>query len=162
MQTRTKADRIIKNLSYSNFKKKNIKSNRKSFCDHEAFVYYKECSTKFTREKVKDFIDHGKIIVDFYKEVANSLCEQEGGVYIEGLGYFGIACVYKTFKKKSLKTRRMVIGEQYIFKPLFVGTSSTFLSWTMDNAFIRSLAKKITQKVKTKEIPYTFNISLVK
>lgn len=61
-----------------------------SLRDYKAYQYYRDNSKLANLEDIENFVEHGKIVSKFYDLVGQKLTEASGGVFVDGLGYFGI------------------------------------------------------------------------
>jgi hypothetical protein len=120
---------------------------KESVTDYEAFKYYRE-NAKYRDVNLTNHIKvHTKVISSFYKKIGDALIENEGGVYIKGLGYFSVV-MYP--KKHIVKTPYQTDGfanfktGNYLYLPTFFGQSgkNPLLNfWIMDRTFSRRLIK---------------------
>lgn len=113
----------------------------------EAFKYYRENSKKRDKEFTKKLHNYKKVITAFYTKIARDLVENEGGVFIKGLGYFTVfmhpkkQMVRVPYQKEEFANFKT---KNYLFMPSFVGVvkGNPLLNfWTMDRAFSRVKVK---------------------
>lgn len=112
---------------------------------------------------IKDRTELFRITSAICKKVADNITEKEGGVLMDGLGYFTIWMnprkqVY-TADREGGKKKTMINyhTDGYIYHPEFfahINPRSPLRYWTMDRTFNRNinrtLAKKLRQGVKYK------------
>lgn len=145
----------VRYIAYENFKKK--KPKKTSVIDHKAYQFYKKKAKYGSRENVAHYVEYGKIISEFYKIASEQLIEDPDGVYVDFLGYFGIACVQKFKYTMDWSTGNKRIKDMPFFKPLFVPTQSYMNPWCADNSFKPSVKKALIASLTEKRVPYTFN-----
>lgn len=132
-----------------------------SIINHKSYRFFLDNKKITERKDVKNYVEYGKIISEFYRIVGEKMVESTGGVYIEDLGYFGVVQEFVkrsstyTGPKLNLHTDRMVYNLAYV--P--IDKTNNFKSWTFDYSFVDSVKKKLSKALK-KGKKYTFNPSL--
>lgn len=137
-----------------------------SIVDYKAYQYFNKNSKLATRDNVSHYVEHGKIISEFYKVVSEQIVEKEGGVFLDGLGYFGViqqfqkkATYYDHSKNKiSLNTKT----DNKIYNLAFVPIpkrNSFFKTWVFDYSFNRRTKSELSKNLKEGK-KYSFNSSL--
>lgn len=135
-----------------------------SIIDYKAFSYYIKNNKEENKGKIKNYVEHGKIISALYKIIGEKIVSSEGGVFMEGLGYFGII---QEMKNRPAKTKS---GDKLIFNPKTDGIiyniayvpidkTNTFKVWAFDYSFVQTIKTKLSIALKASK-KYTFNPSL--
>lgn len=120
-----------------------------SLRDREFYEYYKSNRTKISPGILK-YARFSKIVGSMMLVLRKLIQEQEGGVFIEGLGYFAVFRTHKKTRKKSSFTNSIQsLLPQYRWYPVFFGDigSPTFSQWTMSKAFMPQLNKEIKARI---------------
>ena len=100
----------------------------------------------------------------FYKEVGEKIVEADGGVFIEGLGYFGII---QEMNKKMFMDKRTgnkmfnPKTDNIIYNIGFVPITkdNVLKPWVFDYSFTKAIKKALSEKLKSGK-KYSFNASL--
>lgn len=133
-----------------------------STIDHKAYVFYRDNSELETRELVNHYVEYGKIMRGFYNIVEDRLVNNLGGVYLEGLGYFGI-CKFSTDKiyvPKYLKNvSRLANKDPYYISYIPISTKVIDRVYTMDLSGSLTVKKKLIKNIK-EGFAYMFNPSV--
>lgn len=171
IQTTTKrysklSENSFKFLTRWRGRRQTIKSIGGSFSiiDHKAYQYYKENSKLANRQDVANYVEHGKIISEFYKIAGKKLTEADGGIFLKGLGYFGIIQEMKKKLAHSRQTGELKVNsktDNIIYNIAFVpiDKDNILRPWVFDYAFSDSIKKALCEKLKAGK-KYSFNASL--
>lgn len=170
-QTVTKSNKPLSNKAFA-FKRRwrgrvqtlGVLGSSFSIIDHKAYSYYLKNSKLANRQDISKYSEHGKIISMFYKIVGEKIVESDGGVFIEGLGYFGII---QEMNKKMFMDKRT--GEK-MFNPktdniiynigfVPITKDNVFKPWVFDYSFTKAIKKSLSEKLKSGK-KYSFNASL--
>lgn len=125
---------------------------KESTCDIEAFRHYRENAKNRDIHYTNSLHAYRKIINAFYGKIADKLIENEGGVFIKGLGYFSIIIhpkkqmVKVPYQKEEFANFRT---NNYLFMPSFFGVvkGNPLLNfWVMDRTFSRQNVKSRLHK----------------
>jgi hypothetical protein len=135
-----------------------------SIIDHKAYQYYMQNSKLFNRKDVENYVEHGKIISMFYKIAGEKLIEAPGGIFLEGLGYFGII---QEMKKKLYHNRATGVLEMnpktdntiYNIGYVPINKENSFKTWVFDYSFTNKIKKALCISLKSGN-KYSFNASL--
>jgi hypothetical protein len=135
-----------------------------SIVDHKAYQYYKEHSKLANRQDIANYVEHGKIISEFYKIAGKKIVESKGGVFLEGLGYFGIIQEMKKKLAHDRQTGELKLNpktDNIIYNIAFVpiDKDNILRPWVFDYSFSRSIKKALCEKLKS-GMTYSFNASL--
>lgn len=135
-----------------------------SIIDYKAYQYYISNSNLANRKDIANYVEHGKIISEFYKIAGEKLVEASGGVFLEGLGYFGIIQEMKkklTLDRQTGQKKINTKTDNVIYNIAFVpiDKSNVFRPWVFDYAFTAKIKKALSQKLKA-GMKYSFNASL--
>lgn len=135
-----------------------------SITDHKAYQYYKDNSKLANRQDVANYVEHGKIISEFYRIAGEKLTEASGGIFLDGLGYFGIIQEMKKKLTHSRQTGELKINtktDNVIYNIAFVpiGKDSLLRPWVFDYSFCRAIKKELCNKLNSGK-KYSFNASL--
>lgn len=152
----------IRNKSIKKWKSKTF-----SLVNHKAYQFYKSVSKLNNRKDVKDFVEHGKLLSLFYKKIGEKIATSKGGIFIEGLGYFGMLMYpevgkpYTAFNGKEIETKLNFKTDGLIYTIVFVPISkdNELLEWTMDKAFTEAVRKRVSEEI-IGGMRYTFNPTL--
>lgn len=145
----------------------NTISSVKSFSiiDHKAYRYLLDNKKIVTRAEVENYVDHGKIISEFYQIIAEKIVEATGGVFIEGLGYFGIV---QEFSKRPSRAPRFqrpkslnlhTDRKKYNIAFVPIEKTNNLKAWVFDYTFTRALRSNLCKALKAGK-KYTFNPGL--
>lgn len=124
------------------------KVGKESVSDNEAFRHYRENAKYRDKSYTNSLYIYKKIINAFYGKIADKLVENEGGVFIKGLGYFSVIIhpkkqlVKVPYMKEEFANFRT---NNYLFMPTFFGIThgNPLLNfWVMDRTFSRQNVKK--------------------
>lgn len=123
----------------------------------------KESYEVFKKNKTPDFEGHlaffkhyGTVVNTFFKILAEKVVESERGVFIEGLGYFGI-CMYpdkinpKTMTSKGLQTIINYKTDNITYTLAFVpiNKENSTKNWVMDSSFSRKIKSKLKRALNS-------------
>ena len=125
---------------------------RERVTDRDAFTYYRENAKHRDKNFTNNIIVHNKVLNLFYGKIADKLVENVGGVFIKGLGYFGIVMHPK---KQLIKVPYNKSGyanfktQNRLFLPMFFGITRgnpLMNFWVMDRTFSRQNVKSRLHK----------------
>ena len=131
--------------------------------DHKAYVFYRENSKFCNRKDIKDFVDYGKILRQFYEIASDMLVESKNGMYIEDLGYFGFLRYNET--KKRSQSRFFKFAKNLMYKDstyyiAFIPITRNKIArcYLFDKAYTVAFKKKVKDKLK-QGYHYKFSVS---
>ncbi len=135
-----------------------------SLRDYKAYQYYRDNSKLANLEDIENFVEHGKIVSKFYDLVGQKLTEASGGVFVDGLGYFGIIQemgkgVSHNPKDGSVKLNPRTDNKIYNLAFVPIEKDNIFKPWVFDYSFSRKVKKSLCDNLKAGK-KYTFNASL--
>jgi hypothetical protein len=135
-----------------------------SIINYKAYQYYINNSKLANREDISDYVEHGKIISEFYRIAGEKIVEASGGLFIENFGYFGIIQEMKKKPAMDRRTGNLFLNpktDNIIYNIAFVPIDKTniFRPWVFDYAFIKPIKKALCKQLKSGMI-YSFNASL--
>jgi hypothetical protein len=135
-----------------------------SIVDHKAYQYYKENSKLANRQDVANYVEHGKIISEFYRIAGEKIVEAKGGIFLEGLGYFGIIQEMKKKPTHDRQTGELKFNpktDNIIYNIAFVpiDKDNILRPWVFDYSFSRKIKKALCNSLKSGKT-YSFNASL--
>lgn len=135
-----------------------------SIIDYKSYQYYSANSKLANRKDVANYVEHGKIISEFYRIAGEKITEASGGVFLDGLGYFGIIQEMKKKLTHDRQTGELKINpktDNVIYNIAFVpiGKTNVFRPWVFDYAFTTKIKKALCEKLKS-GMTYSFNASL--
>lgn len=156
----------FKYIFRSRGRKKSIGDLGSSFSlrDYKAYQYYRDNSKLANLEDVQNYIEHGKIISKFYEIVGEKITSTSGGVFVEGLGYFGIIQEMDNRsshnpKDGSIKLNPRTDNKIYNIAFVPIDSDNLFKTWVFDYSFSRKVKKALCDNLKAGK-KYTFNASL--
>lgn len=135
-----------------------------SIIDHKAYQYYNTNSKLSSRENVANYVEHGKIISEFYKLAGEKLLEASGGIFLDNLGYFGIIQemgkrVAHDRSDGSIRLNPKTDNIIYNIGYVPIDKSNLFKSWVFDYSFSTKVKNGLCKSLKSGK-KYTFNASL--
>ena len=135
-----------------------------SIIDYNAYRYYLDNSKIANRQDIENYVEHGKIISAFYELAGEKLVESKGGIFLEGLGYFGIIQEMKKKLTHDRKTGLLKMNpktDNIIYNIAFVPISKDnfFRPWVFDYAFSGKVKQALAKSLKSGKA-YSFNASL--
>jgi hypothetical protein len=135
-----------------------------SIIDYNSYKYYLDNSKLANRQDIANYVEHGKIISEFYRIAGEKIVEASGGVFLEGLGYFGIIQEMKKKLAHDRQTGELKLNpktDNIIYNIAFVpiDKDNTFRPWVFDYAFSRKIKKALCNSLKAGKT-YSFNASL--
>lgn len=140
--------------------------NLKTFStiDHKAYVWYKQRSEHNNRRDVKDFVEYGKILTEFYRIAEKHLADNLGGIYIDKLGYFGVCKHVETPSKRIAYLREHMgkyntDGDVYYLSFVPISYTTIERTYSMDLAFTKIMKTRLTENLRN-GYAYMFNPSL--
>jgi hypothetical protein len=133
-----------------------------SLIDFKAYVYYRKRSEIATRKTVQHFVEYGKIINEFYRIVGEKIVEDQDGVFIDFLGYFGVMCYESPPFRYDFAKKKNVLLDKYGFKIMFVPNKKHLLPWTADNNFASKVKQNLKNSIRKTNRRYNFNSELFK
>lgn len=117
----------------------------------------------FIKNKPKDFEgyihfykNYTTIVNAFFKNLADKIIESDRGVFIEGLGYFGV-CLHptkrttsKAFTNEGLTELQNLKTDGMVYTIAFVPINKTdsLKNWVMDYTFNNKIKHKLSKKLK--------------
>lgn len=156
----------FKYIFRSRGRKKSIGDLGSSFSlrDYKAYQYYRDNSKLANLEDVQNYIEHGKIISKFYEIVGEKITSTSGGVFVNGLGYFGIIQEMDNRsshnpKDGSIKLNPRTDNKIYNIAFVPIDSDNLFKTWVFDYSFSRKVKKALCNNLKAGK-KYTFNASL--
>lgn len=135
-----------------------------SLRDYKAYQYYRDNSKLANLEDIQNFTEHGKIISQFYEIVGDKLASTSGGVFVNGLGYFGVIQEMDNRSSHnpvdgSIKLNPRTDNKIYNLAFVPIETDNIFKPWVFDYSFSRRVKKALCDNLKAGK-KYTFNASL--
>ena len=135
-----------------------------SLRDYKAYQYYRDNSKLANLEDIQNYIEHGKIISKFYEIVGENITSRSGGVFVNGLGYFGVIQEMDNRsshnpKDGSIKLNPRTDNKIYNIAFVPIETDNIFKTWVFDYSFSRKFKKALCDSLKSGK-KYTFNASL--
>lgn len=131
--------------------------NSVSLESREAYNFYKE-KRKRAVKGINEYNLYRKAISGLFTVVKDMMVESQGGVYLEGLGYFCNVAYPTEWKGGNIKSKSLfqkLRKYQYYF-PHFV-PDVEFKDWTMSDSF----EEKLKRKLNSQEIKYKLHFDLV-
>jgi len=156
----------FKYIFRSRGRKKSIGDLGSSFSlrDYKAYQHYRDTSKLANLDDVQNYIEHGKIISKFYEIVGERITESSGGVFVDGLGYFGV--IQEMGNKishnpvdGSIKLNPRTDNKIYNLAFVPIETDNIFKPWVFDYSFSRKVRRALSISLKAGK-KYTFNASL--
>ena len=141
----------------------------RSIIDASGYSYYRKNKKIAPSNKVKTLKEWRKINKTIWEEIGKAIIESDGGVQVEGIGYFAVWM--NPNKQKEYFNTKDGISLGYndhtdhhtyhlsVFPRL--GGLKSLCSWSMDRTFNRSITRPISSNLK-KGKKYYFKYSLVK
>ena len=135
-----------------------------SIVDYNSYKYYLEHSKLANRQDIANYVEHGKIISEFYRIAGQKITEASGGVFLDGLGYFGIIQEMKKKLTHDRQTGELKVNpktDNTIYNIAFVpiNKDNILRPWVFDYSFARAIKKELCNKLKAGKT-YSFNASL--
>lgn len=135
-----------------------------SIIDHKAYQHYINNSKMANRKDVSNYVEHGKIISMFYKIAGEKLVEARGGLFLEGLGYFGIIQEMSNRPSHNRSDGSILLNpktDNKIYNIAYVPIDKTNVlkTWVFDYSFCVSVKKALSVSLKSGK-KYSFNASL--
>lgn len=132
-----------------------------SVIDYAAFKFYRENNKYRNPENTKNYVAHGKILSKFYEKVGQKLVQSSGGVFIDGLGYFGAVIdprVHLTsyFGQEKLLINKNTSGYSYALAFVPISKDNILREFVADNSFSTKVKKEFSQALKSGK-KYSFN-----
>lgn len=132
-----------------------------SLVDYNSYKHYRDNAKRRNVSNTPNYIEHGKIISQFYRKVGEKISTSEGGVFIEDFGYFsGIVDTVKTFTSYINTTSIMLnrITSGYKFYLIFIPISKDDLlrEWVADSSFTAKIRKSFSDAIKS-GVKFKFN-----
>jgi len=160
------SDKAYKYLFRGRGRRKSLGEIKNSFSlrDYPAYQYYRDNSKLANLKDVENYIEHGKIVSKFYELVGEKITEASGGVFIEGLGYFGVIqemgkVVAHNLTDGSVRLNPKTDNKVYNLAFVPIEKENVFKSWVFDYSFSTKVKKGLCNKLKAGK-KYTFNASL--
>jgi hypothetical protein len=126
----------------------------KNLSDRENFQYYREAAKGYSK-RFKHRDEYQRFVRLFFKEVAKQLVDSVGGVYLKGIGYFGVLMLPE---KTQLKYRFGGISnfnphtDNYTYRLTFYPEqrANTMLPlFGMEREFIMGVKKRLVRNLKS-------------
>jgi len=141
-----------------------VLENSFSIINHKAYQYYNNNSKLANRKDVANYVEHGKLISMFYKIAAEKLIEARGGLFLEGLGYFGIIQEMSNRPSHNKADGSILLNpktDNKIYNLAYVPIDKTNIlkPWVLDYSFCTSVKKALSKSLKSGK-KYSFNASL--
>lgn len=134
-----------------------------SIIDHKAYRFYLDHSKIANREDVKHYVEHGKILAQAYEIIGEKIVESEGGIFIEGFGYFGVVQASKGMYRDAphLQKKLNPATDNIIYRIGFVPISknNNLKPWVFDSSYYKSIKQGLKKALKSGK-KYSFNASL--
>lgn len=138
-----------------------MRVNKTSIIDFKAYQKFRESNKKIcTRKNITDYVDHGKILSLFYRKIGYYVSEAREGVWIDGLGYFGV--INTNMKRQGYEYFEDEYNWEtkgYCFSLLFMPAqreSKVFKTFTLDYTFSPVVKKRLVSNLKKGE-RYNYN-----
>ncbi len=130
-------------------------TNYQTLTSREAYDFYRE-KRKKVAPGINEYNLYKKAVEGLFIVVKDMMVESEGGVYIDGLGYFcNIAYPNKWKDGKGKSLFQKIKKYQYYF-PYFV-PDVELKGWTISDAF----EEKLERKLNAQDIKYKLHFDLV-
>ncbi len=131
-------------------------TNSISLESREAYEFYR-LKRKKAVQGINDYQTYTKAISGLFNVVKDMMCESEGGVYLEGLGYLCMIAYPKEWKSGTSKGSlfQRLKRYQYYF-PYFI-PDYELRGWTMSDSF----ESKLERKMNAQDIKYKLHFDLV-
>ena len=110
---------------------------------------------------INQFMLYEKAVKGLLLVLKQMILESEGGVYIEGLGYFFNYIDLKKTKWKKNGTKIKHLRKIYVYRPHF-HPDPQLEKWCMDRTFHYNMLIKIVRKRGRVGRKYKFHLSLIK
>jgi hypothetical protein len=153
-------------LSYNTLKTKRESENIDTIflTKHDAYVWYRERSEFCNREDVKDFIDYGKILREYYKIMTEMLLESKNGAFIQDFGYIGFLKYQGNHKKyrqfeKDKPAKLLTVEDVYYTSFIPIMRNRKCRMYSMDSSYSKSFRTDLIEKLK-QGYNYMFSASL--
>lgn len=132
-----------------------------SVIDYNAFKYYRDNNKYRNPDNTANYVAHGKILSKFYEKVGQKMVEGTGGVFIEGLGYFGAVInpkknIRSYFGQEKLLINKSTSGYSYSLAFVPISKDNILREYVADNSFSTKVKKAFSQAVKSGK-KYSFN-----
>ncbi len=133
-----------------------------SVIDYQAFKFYRENSKLRNIENTPNYVEHGKILSKYFEKISQKIVSSEGGVFIEGMGYFsGVVDTLKDFTPylgKSILLNRNTSGYKFFLIFIPISKDNILREWVADASFSKT-TKKFFSKALKEGKKYNFNTS---
>lgn len=124
--------------------------------NHKVGTAYRKYKGVSSKNRLKDREEVRKMLKTICKHIGDELVEREGGVQIEGLGYFFVWKIPRKMtynlqvRGEGLKEHYNHHSGHYMYSPTFlpvVSSRKPYQYWKIENTFERSLKKRIKDKI---------------
>lgn len=134
-----------------------------SVIDYKAFKHYRENSKFRNEDTTPNYVEHGKILSKFYDKIGQKIVASTGGVFIEGMGYFGavinpVIHITSYYGQEKLMINKSTSGYSYYLAFIPIGTDSILREWVADNSFSSKVRKNFSKSLKEGK-KYSFNFT---
>ena len=133
-----------------------------SVIDYKAFKFYRENSKLRNPENTPNYVEHGKILSKYFLKINESIIKSEGGVFIEGLGYFsGVIDTqkdYTPFLGKEILLNRNTSGYKMFLIFIPISKDNILKEWVADASFTKKMKIVFSRALKEGK-KYNFNPS---
>lgn len=132
-----------------------------SVVDYQAFRYYRDNNKYRNVDNTPDYVKHGKILSRYYELIGEKLVESDGGVFIEGLGYFGavidpVIKITSYFGQDKLLINKNTSGYSYHLAFIPISYDNALREWVADNSFSSKVRTAFSKALKSGK-KYSFN-----
>lgn len=120
-------------------------------CSKKAYKDYLKKDRSKVKGVIKDDIRFKMLVHSFFKKVGHYIVESDNGVFIEGLGYFGV-CMDPSNPIVKANNNRNYTNFRTNFKTysiIFIPITKDngMLNWKMDYCFSNSIKQKLKDKL---------------
>ena len=99
-------------------------------------------------DRFKSYTEYSELLNAFSDAITDSAIESQGGVYLDGVGYFCNLLIPK--KMKELKHGELNLHNPYVHLPTFFGQKSTpFVNWRADRAYNKRYKQMLSKSLKS-------------
>lgn len=130
-------------------------TNSISLSSRQAYEFYRE-KRKRTVKGIDDYQTYQKAISGLFNVVGSMMVESEGGVYLEGLGYFCNIAYPNQWKDGQGKSLFQKLRKYQYYFPYFI-PDYELRGYTMSDAF----EDKLERKLNAQTIKYKLHFDLV-
>jgi len=132
-----------------------------SVIDYQAFKHYRDNNKYRNAVNTPNYVEHGKILSRYYELIGEKLVDSTGGVFIEGMGYFGAVIdpkitVVSYFGQEKLLINKQTSGYNYMLTFVPISKDSVLREFVADNSFSKKVKKAFSASLKAGK-KYSFN-----